>query len=69
MTDYSPSLPLARKLVSPYLLVFLATFLWSTNLLLGRMFSSQIGPFTLTASRFTIAGLLYAGYAAARFHG
>jgi drug/metabolite transporter (DMT)-like permease len=42
------------------MLVLLATFLWATNVLLGRLLNTQIGPFTLAASRFTIASLLYA---------
>lgn len=61
MTEISPTRPLALQRSVPYLLVILATFLWATNILLGRLLSTQIGPFTLTASRFTIAGLLYAG--------
>jgi drug/metabolite transporter (DMT)-like permease len=60
MTEISRARPLPLKFLAPYLLVFLATFQWATNLLLGRLLSTQIGPFTLTASRFTIAGLLYA---------
>lgn len=42
-----------------YLLVVLATLLWATNIALGRSLHDQIGPFTLSAARFTVAGLVF----------
>jgi drug/metabolite transporter (DMT)-like permease len=43
-----------------YLLVNLATFFWASNIALGRALRGQIGPITLTALRFSIAGLIFA---------
>ncbi len=42
-----------------YLLVNLSTLLWAGNITLGRALRGQVGPFTLTAARVTIAGLLF----------
>ncbi len=43
-----------------YLLVNLATLLWSSNVALGRLLRDQVGPVTLTAARFTLGALLFA---------
>lgn len=43
-----------------YLLVNLATFLWASNITLGRALRNDIGPVTLTAGRFLVAGALFA---------
>ena len=45
-----------------YLFVNLATLLWASNIMLGRALRDQIGPLTLTASRFTIASLLFSAF-------
>ncbi|RPI78279.1 MAG: EamA family transporter, partial [Chloroflexi bacterium] len=45
--------------MKPYLLVVLATLLWATNIALGRSLHDLIGPFTLSAARFTVAGLVF----------
>lgn len=42
-----------------YLLVNLATLFWAGNITLGRALREQVGPLTLTATRVTIAGLLF----------
>ena len=42
-----------------YLLVNLCTLLWATNFALGRLLRDDIGPFTLTAARFTVAGMIF----------
>jgi drug/metabolite transporter (DMT)-like permease len=41
-------------------LVNLATFTWATNMTLGRWLRDSVGPITLSASRFSIAALLFA---------
>jgi len=43
-----------------YVFVNLATLLWASNIALGRALREDIGPITLTATRFSIAGLLFA---------
>ena len=43
----------------PYLLITLGTFFWSTNFLLGRLLSSNVPPFTMTAGRFTVAAVIF----------
>ena len=43
-----------------YLLVNLSTLLWSSNVALGRLLHSQVGPVTLSAARFTLGALLFA---------
>jgi len=43
-----------------YLLVNLATLLWSSNVALGRFLRDQVGPVTLSAARFTLGSLLFA---------
>jgi drug/metabolite transporter (DMT)-like permease len=43
-----------------YVFVNLATLLWASNIALGRALRNDIGPITLTATRFSIAGLLFA---------
>jgi len=42
-----------------YLLVVLATFLWATNITLGRALRNDIGPVSLTAARFFVGGLIF----------
>jgi len=41
-----------------YVLVNLATLFWASNFALGRLLRNDIGPFVLTAIRFTIAALI-----------
>ncbi len=43
-----------------YALVNLSCFLWATNFVLGRLLRGSVGPFTLTAARFTVAALIFA---------
>lgn len=43
-----------------YGLVNLATLFWASNIALGRFLRGQIGPLTLTAFRFSLAGLFFA---------
>ena len=40
-------------------LVNLATFVWATNMVLGRWLRDDIGPLTISASRFLIGGLIF----------
>jgi drug/metabolite transporter (DMT)-like permease len=42
-----------------YVLVNLCTLFWATNFALGRLLRDDIGPFTLTAARFTVAGVVF----------
>lgn len=42
----------------PYVYVNLATLMWAGNMTLGRALRGQIGPFSLTAARVLIAGVL-----------
>ncbi len=42
-----------------YVLVNLATLLWASNIVLGRLLRDQIGPSSLGAGRFIIAGTLF----------
>ena len=42
-----------------YVLVNLCTLFWATNFALGRLFRGDIGPFTLTGARFTVAGVVF----------
>jgi drug/metabolite transporter (DMT)-like permease len=54
---------LAHRLANPrwaYLLVNLSCLLWGTNYALGRLLRDEIGPFTLTFSRFAVASALFA---------
>ena len=44
-----------------YVLVNLCTLFWATNFALGRLLRDDIGPFTLTAARFTVAGIVFTG--------
>lgn len=39
--------------------VNLATFVWATNMLLGRLIKDSIGPITISAARFCVASLLF----------
>lgn len=41
------------------LLVNMATFVWATNMVLGRALRSVIGPLTLAALRFLVASLVF----------
>lgn len=41
------------------LVVNVATFVWATNMILGRALRGIIGPVTLSASRFVIASLIF----------
>jgi drug/metabolite transporter (DMT)-like permease len=43
-----------------YALVNLSCLLWATNFVLGRLLRGAVGPFTLTAARFTVAALVFA---------
>lgn len=47
--------------VGAYLLANLSTALWAGNIALGRALRSDIGPWTLAASRAAVASLLFAG--------
>ena len=42
-----------------YILVNLATLLWASNIVLGRFLRHEIGPISLSAARFTVAGLIF----------
>ena len=42
-----------------YALVNLCTLFWATNFALGRLLRDDIGPFTLTAARFTVAAVVF----------
>ena len=42
-----------------YILVNLATLLWASNIVLGRFLRHEIGPITLSAARFSVAGLIF----------
>ena len=42
-----------------YVLVNLATLLWASNMALGQLLRNDIGPFTLTAARFTVAAIVF----------
>ncbi len=44
-----------------YLFVNISTLLWASNIVLGRALRDDIGPVTLTAARFIIAGMLFLG--------
>ena len=39
--------------------VNLATLVWASNMVIGRMVRDDIGPITLSAARFTIAALFF----------
>lgn len=41
-------------------LVNVATCAWATNIMLGRFLRGRIGPITLTAARYAVAGLVFA---------
>jgi len=43
-----------------YVFVNLSCLMWASNFVLGRLLRDEIGPLTLTASRFTAASLFYA---------
>ena len=43
-----------------YLLVNLSALLWASNFVLGRLLRDDIGPFTLTAARFTVTAAVFA---------
>jgi len=40
--------------------VNLATFVWATNMVLGRLLKDSIGPITISAARFFIASMIFA---------
>lgn len=42
-----------------YVLVNLATLLWASNIVLGRFLRQEIGPISLSAARFSVAGLIF----------
>lgn len=42
-----------------YLLVNLSTILWASNITLGRALRNFIGPVSLTAARFIVAGIIF----------
>ena len=41
-----------------YILVNLAVFIWSTNFILGRALSTQVGPFTIAFGRVSVASIV-----------
>ncbi len=43
-----------------YVFVNLSCLMWASNVVLGRILREEVGPFTLTASRFVVASLFYA---------
>jgi len=47
----------------PYLLLAIATFFWSTNFLLGRVLASDVQPLVISAGRFAVAAIVFAGMA------
>ncbi len=49
-----------RPRLAGLLFVNLATFVWATNIVLGRWLGSAVGPVTLAAARFSIGGLVFA---------
>jgi len=42
-----------------YVLVNLATLLWASNIVLGRFLRQEIGPISLSAARFSVAGFIF----------
>jgi len=48
------------KLLTGIACVNLATFVWATNMALGRWLKDDIGPLTLSAGRFVVASLVFA---------
>lgn len=60
MTSSEPQEQPRSVAIIGILLVNLATLTWATNMVLGRWLRDDIGPLTLAASRFLLAGLLYA---------
>ncbi len=42
-----------------YVFVNLSCLMWASNIVLGRVLRGEIGPLTLTASRYVVASLLY----------
>ena len=42
-----------------YVLVNLCSLFWASNFALGRLLRDDSRPFTLTAARFTVAGVVY----------
>lgn len=53
--------PARQDTIKGILLVNVATCAWATNLMIGRSLRAQIGPVTLTAARFVIAAIVFAG--------
>ncbi len=49
-----------RNRLTGMALVNLATFVWATNIVLGRWLRSGIGPISLAAFRFLVAALIFA---------
>ncbi len=48
-----------KDILKGIVLVNTATFAWATNIILGRYIRSEIGPITLTASRYLVASLVF----------
>ena len=48
-----------KDILKGIVLVNTATFVWATNIILGRYIRSEIGPITLTASRYIVASLVF----------
>jgi drug/metabolite transporter (DMT)-like permease len=48
------------NLISGIAYINLATFVWATNMVLGRWLRDAIGPFSLSAGRFIVASMLFA---------
>lgn len=42
-----------------YLFVNLSTILWASNITLGRVLRDSVGPVSLTAARFIVAGIIF----------
>ena len=49
-----------RETLTGILFVNIATFTWATNIILGRYLREEIGPLSLTATRYIVAALAFA---------
>ena len=64
---FAPRAPTSRELTMnwkedprwAYVFVNLSCLMWASNIVLGRVLRGEIGPLTLTASRYVVASLLY----------
>ncbi|HPB66306.1 MAG TPA: DMT family transporter [Spirochaetales bacterium] len=49
-----------KRRLKGILLVNVATCAWATNIMIGRLVRDQIGPLTLTATRYVVASIVFA---------